>query len=367
MRTKDFFTVAALCLLAASTCFGQGELVSDKAAFDAATAGTNCLEENFDEVVFNDEGTTVQELFDPTNIDFVFGFNELTIAGGSITFEDPSGQPVSSLVANSNNLFFAVDGQATSLIGLIAESTVDDTPSSSTIQVDTSLGQVAGVCFQFQGLIADESLALLEIFDGDTLIDSFVVPFIDFPGTLGYVNTSGANITSVRFSVEGEDLVAVSDLDICFQEVAEEDTCQSLLADTVSGLQALLPTGDAYDDVAIESALANLTVMQDPVFFDDENRLSSYGLTFFLGAKYSTLFLKQVDSVDVSDSLTAIQDILACVVDAEIQAAIDRGGDQDFIDFAMYLEGCAQYFENEGNLIEATAFRKLAWLYARVS
>ena len=338
MRTVLSGAVALLIFVTATSCFAQGDAFTDEASFDASLTGSLCLEFDYSSI-----GAGGDQVFGPVVQPF-----------GSFDFIDSNFFP-------SGSIDFPTAGTTGTEVNAIS------LPNDNclVINFDSAVGQLDGFGFEF----VEFSGIQLTVFDtNNNVVCSHVLdgsdPFADpdITGFFGWTNTDGVDVDRVELCSE-QLVFGIAGGKATFIEDVSTD-CSSMLAGIVTDLEALLPTGDSYDDNLIQCAIDNLNVIQDPIFWSDDNRLSGYGLTFFLGANYATCCLDYVNTVDVQQQLTDIQAVLSCIATAEIQAAIDRGGDQSAIDYAIYLEGCAQAFEDAGLFYEAVFFRKHAWVFA---
>ncbi len=237
---------------------------------------------------------------------------------------------------------------------------------------DPAAGNVAGFCFQYTGP------ALITIYDGSNVIDTIMSPPLPFDSTdpflmICWSNSNQANVTRIELT-RGDPTTSPNALSICGAEFAFGDgcdadsdpTCQDRLQGIIDGLYGKLDSASGYDLDWIEAAIYELECAQDPVLWETENRLSDYGTLFFQKNFYATYYLECVsDNALVEDCLIGIQDLLGCVVDAEIDYALENPDvDTNLLAYAEYFEEYADAFADSEMYLNAVLLHFYAWLFA---
>lgn len=249
------------------------------------------------------------------------------------------------------------------------------------LEFNDGQGEING----FGTVYTGEELAItINFADGSTEVVT-APGFDDFitPGFFGWTNTSGQDVTSIELTptsanfILGVDFAFVESLcpeeeEEVIAEGEEEQTpvlsCEDQLDVIITDLIDALPSGNESDDWKIYVAAYKLSILQHPAIWIDNDRLTTdYGCFFFAKAKTAIAFLEATSSFDSTESVAAINTLLRCVVDVEIQDAIDEGGDPVWIAAADYYRECADYLEDAGENTFAAYLRKLAWYYARCS
>lgn len=241
--------------------------------------------------------------------------------------------------------------------------------SDATLEPDGTLGLVNGLALCYSG---GQISITVTFADGTTeVVTAPATADITVPGYFAWTNTSGQDVTSVVMNSDGLSFILCTDFafvdELCSGE-EDAETCQDLLDGIIADLVAAMPSGDDCDDWKIWVAICKLTAAQDDSYWVDGDRLTSAkGCKFFRKAKKAIAYLECTDTFDSSDSVAAINTLLSCVVDTEIQDAIDDGGNACWISLAEYYRDCADIYEAAGYNICAANLRKYAWYYARWS
>ena len=232
----------------------------------------------------------------------------------------------------------------------------------------SGLGSVSGVSFDYQG--TGVSLCI-ELADG-TIVEE-VASSATERTFFGWTNTTGQDVTAVSVkAVDADDpngtggalLFAVG---FGFGECTPNTpTCQDLLADLIVNLEDKLAVAGGNDQLWIQDAINELVLAQAPELWETENRLSDAGCVFFGHNFYATYYLECVyDQALVNDCLIGIQDLLGCVVDAEIQYATENpNGSSNLLLYAEYFEDYADLFADAELYLEAVILHFYAWLFA---
>ena len=346
---KKFYTLTFLLMtiFVASTATGQ-EFFEDRDAWLAALTGT-VIEDDFGRFGEPIEDALITDLGDP--IDLAFGQLSTTDPDNGVFFvNDIEGAP---FFPNFN--FFGIG------TGFIFTDYVI-TPDTETN------GELEGFCLctANDSTISNEPAMplVIELFNGTDLVSTLMVPptlNVDVEVNYCWINDTGSTITSFTVGFGGQ-FGGICDIDLAFCPVVD-DSCRGQIQSLIADLESLLPTGSNSDDYFIQEALVDLNAIDDDALFDGD-LLNEYGLYFFFRAKFGVFFLQHVYDSDVSAQIDAFNAIVQCVTQAAIDEAIIRGGDQDFIDFAIELEDFAQYLEDGGYFLDAILFRKFAWAYA---
>ena len=344
---KHFYSLTFLLatIFVASTATGQE--FEDRDAWLAALKGI-VIEDDFERLGEETEVLEFNDLGDP-----------IDLAYGQISTTDPD-----------NGVFFAnVVGDSAPLISNF--NFVDDnlvfTDFVVTPDTETN-GELEGfcLCYAVDPFIDDFSVgAVIELFNGNDLVSTLELsPTVNVDAEINFcwINDTGSTITSFNIVFEENQTGAVCDIDVAFCPVVD-DSCRGQIQNLIADLESLLPTGSDSDDYLIQEALVDLNAIDDDALFDGD-LLNEFGLYFFFRAKFGVFFLQHVYDSDVSAQIDAFNAIVQCVTQAAIDEAIIRGGDQDFIDFAIDLEDFAQYLEDSGYFLDAIFFRKFAWAYA---
>ena len=245
--------------------------------------------------------------------------------------------------------------------------------TATTIDLDPASGDVEGFCFEYIGA-ADFCIT---VFDGDTVVDTILAPdlltadqqlplFIDpidptvETAVICWSSSSQANVT--RVELKGAAFLANAKL--AFGDF--EPTCQDLLQDVIDALIVKRELANPYDQVWIDEAIFELELAQSPDLWATGNRLSDYGEIFFGHNFYATYYLQCVsDQYLVDDCLVGVQDLLGCVVDAEIEFAMENpDARSNLLYYAEYFEHFADAFADAEFYLEAVLLYFYAWLFA---
>lgn len=177
----------------------------------------------------------------------------------------------------------------------------------------------------------------------------------------GYAAPDGVEIASVKLSGG----------DVAFDNVAVgncapvDESCFGQIEGIKDSVTALIDASTGCQRHRLEAAFDCLCIMQDPLFWETENRLSCYGASFFVGGAYSIAYLEYSGHSDVEPIIASVLDLLECIVENEIDYAIANDGNDCHIYFAEAFADVAETFEEELDLpvVSALAYR-LAWLHA---
>ena len=258
--------------------------------------------------------------------------------------------------------------------GELPDIILEDLPPQEvlTLTPDTTQGDVEGFCIE---LITDD--VAVNIFDGDTLVDTFtasgeaVTPdgfLVPNAGeTTCWLNTNQANVTRIE-------LVRLGSIDICsasfsFKEdfvVDAEPSCQDQLQGVIDALRVKLDSAVGYDIDWIAAAIYELESAQDPLLWASEDLLSDLGTVFFQHNFYATFYLESVeDEALVQSCLIGIQDLLGCTVDAEVEYALENPDvNTNLLAYATFFESYADSFADYEMYLNAVILHFYAWVFA---
>ena len=254
------------------------------------------------------------------------------------------------------------------LRGIGGEAALGIPSSGATLNFDGSLGMINGVSFCY---IGNEWAIDITYLDGTT--ETVLCPETpnfdqNTPSIFhAWTNTSGVDVASIALRPTTENgAIFLTGTDVAFCNADAPETCQSMLQDTIDALNAKLPLASASDQVWIAEAIYELECSQNPLFFQTENRLSDLGCYFFNHNFYATYFLECVaEDALVEDCLIGIQDVLGCVVDAEIEYALaNPDANSNLILYSEYFEDYAEQFADAELYLEAVLLHFYAWLFA---
>ena len=203
-------------------------------------------------------------------------------------------------------------------------------------------------------------------------------PANDTPNTLddddfsfsGWIAPEGVTFSSIKITfgnaADGGQRGGVLD-NLSTGLCVTQDTCFDLITDVKLAVGDLLANSTGQEAYKLQGAYNCLCAIQDPVFWESDNRLTQYGSTFFVGAAYTVAWLEWSDNPEVAPIIVDFLDALECIVDSEIAYAIANGGNDCYIDVAEAYLDVAEYFEEcDRPIISVLAFR-LSWLYAYYS
>ena len=256
-------------------------------------------------------------------------------------------------------------------------------PQPLVLELDPSLGQL-------EGFFVEAGRLRVSLFDGDTLLDNYPVSTSTTTSVIGinqagWINTQGLNVTRIEFSrATDEDLGPsggltrasglLGNLKAAFTPLpeppAEEppaETCFDQLEDVKAEVEALLATATDADAYRLQSVFDCVCWIQNDAFWvqPSGDRLTSYGGNVFLGGAYTIAFLERVSDPQADVIIDQLLDVLACLVDREIEYAIENGGRQANIDKAMDFADLGDIIDDEfENEVVASLAYKLAWLNA---
>ena len=393
MRPAKFYY--ALLLLASlalpASLFAQGQTFDSCDQWAAATCGNIVGEGQVATFPFDDgdiqDGFTVYPISpDPV----IFKFEALEGDGWLLGYEQPEGTVIDNDGDGIDDgmpfaSYFArpFDYQGESFPASIPFLAADPGGYEFVLRFDEASGPVNGFCLDyFKSVQADFQVSL---YDGDLLLETFDVDAgqptnsrLDF----GYLNSEEFNITHVEFTFIPFDVdsgapdqpfpiplaALIFDVQIAFCEDLPpvEATCYDQLATLVAEIQAAADAADGRDARYYNAAAACAEYMQCEAFWDDDfDRLSRYGGSLFIGGAYTIAYLERVDDPQSDVLIDKLLDVLDCIVDREIDYAIDNGGEACLIeraeDFADLAEIIDEDFDNQ---VVATLAYKLAWLNA---
>jgi hypothetical protein len=351
----------SLLLLTPVSVLAQGDTFSDCATWEAAVCGS-VVDDGFDGFVDFD-GAPVPDSF--------FGAipSPQSVVWGDVSQEGNSPAGLA--------FFSDLDANGVEQGGVLFD---DGRPVVMT--PNGVLGPLQGICIDFE--VANENVAnsgaFVNFYDGDTLVETVAVPIVpensgnSVPGTFGWINTDGINVTRFEFAVQGgtNDLGVVRNAQLAFGESCDPpaETCFEGLAAVKADIEALLATSTASDACYLTGALDCVCWMQNDCFWEQPsgNRLSQYGGSMFVGAAYAVCYLEWVDDPQADVIIDDLLAVLECIVDNEIAYAIENGGAQCYIDRAEdYAELGEIIDEDFDNQVVATLAYRLAWLHAYYS
>lgn len=244
-----------------------------------------------------------------------------------------------------------------------------DTPG--TLIPDPALGFVDGFSL---GYASTGGSFCVELEDG-TIIEEIIPAITGDPAIrefIGWVNNTGMDVVEVIVkldeipSVDSPPGFILYGIDFSFKEPAVE-TCQSQLQDVIDALALKLDSDVSDQDrFFLENAIYELECAQNPYFWETEDRLSDLGGIFFRHNFYATYFLGCVSDQElVADCLIGIQDLLGCVVDAEIQFALENPDvNTNLLAYAQEFEDYADAFAEAEQYLSAVVLHFYGWLLA---
>ena len=377
---RFFFAWSFAALVCFTSVLTAQETFTDSAEFEAALSDTASIVcEDFSELTDlsgfgGDIGSILAELPTPQMLPF-----------GTLTTDSQISEEFSQLISAPGNILvlgndlpsgggggFGPDvdfGDSFAVTGLFL-SNEEDNPT--TIALDPTLGDVEGLCFEYSVATG----FCFTVFDGDTVVDTIVAPDFMADGELPSIfdlaepaaetavfcwsNSSQANVT--RVEIKG--FVVLTSAKFAFGDF--EPSCQDLLQDVIDALIVKREFANPYDQVWIDEAILELELAQSPDLWETGNLLSDYGKIFFGHNFYATYYLQCVsDSYLVADCLVGIQDLLGCVVDAEIDFAMENPDVRsNLLDYAEYFESFADAFADAELYLDAVVLYFYAWLFA---
>lgn len=392
MQRSSFFSTMASFLalvlvlaLAPVTVLAQGEtfIGMDTIEVFEATAPGIIIDDDFDSIVNDINGDPIEPVFNDDRNDAGRYFelqNPLQLAWGEIS------APVSE-DSDMPGLFSR--GFVSFVEGLFRVGR--NTPSSRESLVlelnNPLLRQLEGFAYSFRR----GSRQTVSFYDGDTLIEEFTLDDNNFPGFLetrrpsgsvvdpsafsfAWINTDGRNVTRIEIAIPpGVVRLELSSMRFAFAEVLDAPvdppvlTCFEQLTDVRLGVEALLETAESDDAAFLNAAASCIEWTQNDNFWvqPSSNRLTAYGSSVFIGATYTILYLERVEDPQADVLIDQLLDVLDCIVENEIQYAIENGGRESFIeraaDFAELAVIIDDDFDNQ--VVSSLAF-KLAWLHA---
>ncbi len=275
---------------------------------------------------------------------------------GNVDFID-SGNP------QGGELGFPVVGrEGADTIGIVFPPNV-----CTVLNVDPAAGVLEGFGFNYQVFDA----ATVAIFDENGIqlgapfdLNVSTGPDLDF---FGWTNCSGTVVSRIEVCGISPFNVFVGG-EFSFNPVASDPTCQDQLQSVIDTLNVIRSSASADDQYWIDWAIADLTCAQDSVYWETEDRLSDYGTGFFELVFWATYDLECVaDESLVLSSLDAIQELLGCVVENEIEFAQSNGSNSNLIAYAEFFEYYADAYSNAGLYLHAVILHFYAWLFANAA
>ena len=403
-----FLLLAALALPA--SLFAQGQIFDNCDQWAAATCGnivgSGVVAAANDETVVPFESSVSYVGFPDT----VYQKSEqLTADGWSLGYEDandPEGEPVSITFFEQPFEFSGVAHP----FSIFVLSLDPENDFQLNLQLDPAAGPFQGICLDYFNSI--EADFQINLYNGSLLLETIEVDRdqpSDTRQSFGYLNTEQLDVTRIEFrfvetgdfvldeSVEvdcsdiDDDKVPVDDPDaeepedctdverlrmgtllfdiqvaFCEDLPPVEATCYEQLETLVNDIGLVADASDGRDARYYNAAAACSEYMQYEAFWDDDfDRLSRYGGSLFIGGAYTIAYLERVDDPQSDVLIDELLDVLDCIVNREIDYAIDNGGEaclieraEDFADLADIID------EDFDNQVVATLAYKLAWLNA---
>jgi len=246
-------------------------------------------------------------------------------------------------------------------LGLFADS------RPAELVIDPALGTVEGISF---GYAAPGGATLIaELADG-TLVTEMLPPTpanVTEREFFGWFNTTGQDVVGATIQSNPEEVIFIYGIGFSFGELKDPSpSCQDQLQGIIDALRGKLASASAGDQVWIEEAIYELESAQDPQLWATEDRLSDFGCYFFGNNFYATYYLQcAYDQELVADCLVSIQDLLGCVVDAEIAFALENPDvDSNLLEYAEFFEEYADAFSDAEFYLQAVILHFYAWLFA---
>ena len=329
---KRLAKLIVFACFATASSFVSADTFTDRTEWEAAICGV----ESFDELEYGQSGFGFPlDLALTTN----WGVFDYTEAG----FSDNNG--------------FDLGGDPGIVVGEPAINLIPN-PGQNVDGISLAYGGALVLCIE----LADGTL-IEETAQGDTV--NFERQFF------GWTNTTGQAVAAVQVkavdSSDGSDGVFLYGAGVSFGECdVVVDTCQSMLQDIIDALEAKLVVASSCDQHWIEDAIYELECAQNPALWETENRLSDLGCAFFCNNFYATYYLECVyDDALVEDCLIGIQDMLGCVVQAEIDFALENPDvSTNLLLYAEYFENYADQFADAELYLQAVILHFYAWLFA---
>lgn len=342
--------ITALCfvtLFVVSHAHANQEVFSDRAAYEAALTGTVSVSDYSALNVLGD----LEEVAGPVDQPW-----------GSITFSaSPFGGTNSIIpfpVPARDVSGAAPEDRETSGISFPADTCLS-------LNLDTANnGPFEGFAFERAAFGTTVTVTLFDSNDNQIGVPIAIPTDQDFFGLI----CSGMDVSRIEYCGDADFANFYVADSFSFNPISDEGelTSQEKLQETIDDLTALLSVASQDDQFWIESALFDLTCAQDPTFFATENRLSEFGTGFFNRVFWATYALECVsDGELVSGSLIQIQDLLSCVVDAEIDFALENPDANDcLLEYANFFEDYANQFADAEFYLQAVLLHFYAWVFA---
>ena len=247
------------------------------------------------------------------------------------------------------------------------------------LELDPADGQLEGF------FIFGNPPLTITLFDGDEAVEILNPPLVTGVGILGeisgvgffgrpfgWTNADGINVTKIQFDEPVVfDFPVLGRLDVSFfpgtAPPPPAETCFDQLEDVKAATEALLATATDADAYRLQSAFDCICWIQNDAFWvqPSGDRLTSYGSNVFLGGAYTIAFLEHVSDPQADVIIDQLLDVLECLVDREIEYAIENGGRQANIDKAMDFADLGDIIDEEfENEVVASLAYRLAWLNA---
>ena len=277
--------------------------------------------------------------------------------GGTLSVFMPNGDPGIGVFADTSaagEMFttFATVGDGCLIFDLNVPAT----------QFGFDISVVAGTTIEFfdadGNLVATELLPETDVVFGDGDGDVFDEELMFF----GFVAPTGTTFSQVKITIT-EGVIRFDNVSsgFCPQSVS----CFDQIAETKAKLLLLIDEAQGADLHYLEGAYGCLCIMQDPIFWHNDDRLSYYGADFFVGGAYTIAWLEASGNPNVEPIIACVLNTLDCIVENEIDYAIANDGHDCYLYYAEAYSDVANelYEELDLPVVSALAYR-LAWLHA---
>ena len=365
---RSYFTSILNLALAAMVTVGSaslclGQVTNDRAAFEAECADAGLVTETF-------EGFTLEEFIPGISLGPID--EDLTLANSTLSV---TGDPTSPALTN-------IDSTVLDASVLPFELLVDTTFASF-----GSPGS-EGYCVTFDltdpsthfglDILANDGVSI-EFFDavGAAVGVSEAIPNTDqtAPGNndgeyandafqfFGFVAPAGTTFSSVKITAADGSTVAFDNVSTgnCPQVV----TCFDQLTNVKIAIADLMVGAQGVELKRLQYAFDCVCIIQNPVYWEGEDRLSRYGGNLFIGGAYTIAYLEWSGSTQVDPIIEDLLSTLNCIVDNEIAYAIANDGDSCLIENAEAYADVGDWIYEDFDLPVLTALvYRLAWLNA---
>ena len=333
-----------LFVIAATPCVANAQVFTDEAEWEAALCGEVVSDElNFGQVTNN---------FTELDQTLATAWGAFDIASNDVGF----GNAGFNFDASGNDNGLAIDPNF-----------------DAALIPNPALGEVEGFSFGYATSGATVCVTL-----EDATVVEVVVPVVTGDPTVrefvGWVNNTGLEVVGITAKADEEPSVdalpglAFFEISLSFKNevVPAPVTCQSQLQDVIDALVVKLDSASENDRYWIEYAIYELECAHNPYFWETEDRLSDLGSVFFGHNFYATYFLQCVADQDlVEDCLVRVQDLLGCVVEAEVAFAIQNpDASTNLLAYAEEFEAYADAFADAELYLSAVLLHFYAWLFA---